>query len=148
MVASAAATWAIVIVVVLCLAFWLVAVEVFAPRSRRRNVRLPRMTGPVLGGMHLAEGGRSVAPNRDAPALLTDEEARLLRIADGQQPLVRPRVPSQGMPARRSGATVTTPATSVPAAGATVTTPRPPSQAPLFPGQRTASHDEPVTRDR
>jgi hypothetical protein len=130
MIASTAATWAIIIVVVPLLAFWLIAVEVFAPRGQRRRItREQRMTGPVIGGMHIAEGGRSVAPNRDAPATLTDEEARQLR----QRWTPRPRVPSQVLPVQRSRP---------------VTSTRQPSEAPPFPGQRTASHDEPVKRDQ
>jgi hypothetical protein len=136
MIASTAATWAIIIVVIPLLAFWLIAVEVFAPRMQKtRNTQRPRMTGPVLGGMHIAEGGRSVAPNRDAPAILTDEEARQLR----QRSTLRPGVPSQGLPSQRPAHR-----SGQPASPATST--RQPSQAPPFPGQRTASHDEQVKR--
>jgi hypothetical protein len=82
-VASPAAIWAIVVVAVACLAFWLVAVSVADSHPRIRHRQIPDMPGPVLGGMHVAEGGRSVSPNRDAPAVFTE--------------------PLSGVPAQRSG---------------------------------------------
>jgi hypothetical protein len=69
--------WAIVIVAVICLAFWLVMVVGFAPRPDPRKRERSQLTGipvvggvevPVAGGVHVAAGGRSVAPSRDAPA--------------------------------------------------------------------------------
>jgi hypothetical protein len=122
MIASAASTWAIVIVVVPCLIFWLSAVSFAARSPYHGNSPPPRMNGPVLGGMHLSEGGRSVAPDRDAPAELTDEEDRQLR----RSAATRPYVPSQGMP------------------GMVVTTAREPSQAPALklPDPRSAVHDQ------
>lgn len=72
--ASAGEVWAICVVAVSCLAFWLIMVA-WADRNpiwRGRNVHVSEMEGPVLGGMHVAGGGRSVAPNRDAPSVLTD----------------------------------------------------------------------------
>ena len=69
--------WAIVIVAVICMAFWLAMVVGFAsrpdPRKRERSqlMDIPVVGGvqvPVAGGMHVAAGGRSVAPSRDAPA--------------------------------------------------------------------------------
>jgi hypothetical protein len=79
-VATPAETWAIVIVAVICLAFWLVMVVGIAPRpdvkkrQRQQQQALPvpfagATPVPVSGGMHVAAGGRSVAPSRDAPAM-------------------------------------------------------------------------------
>jgi hypothetical protein len=51
----------------------------------------------VLGGTHLAEGGRSVSPDRDAPAVFTDAEVTELTspvVADQERP-GRPQVPAQ-----------------------------------------------------
>jgi hypothetical protein len=76
--ASPAETWAIVIVAVICLAFWLVMVVGIAPRPdarkryRQQDLQVPLAGAtpvPVSGGMHAAAGGRSVAPSRDAPAM-------------------------------------------------------------------------------
>jgi hypothetical protein len=69
---SAVDIWAIVIVAVCCLAFWLGAVMwADAHPDIRRTRQLPDMPGPVIGGMHVAEdGGRSVSPNREAPPVL------------------------------------------------------------------------------
>ncbi len=69
--ASAGEIWLICVVAVVCLAFWLgvIAWADLHPVWRRRQV--PDMPGPVLGGMHVGGGGRSVAPNREAPSVLT-----------------------------------------------------------------------------
>jgi hypothetical protein len=76
--ASPAETWAIVVVAVICLAFWLIMVVAIAPRpdarKRERQQALPvpfagGLPVPVAGGTHVAAGGRSVAPSRDAPAM-------------------------------------------------------------------------------
>jgi hypothetical protein len=72
--ASPAAIWAIVAVAVGCLAFWLGAVVMADRHPYVRHPQVPDMPGPVLGGTHLAEGGRSVSPDRDAPAVFTDAE--------------------------------------------------------------------------
>ena len=75
--ATPAETWAIVVVAVICLAFWLIMVVGIAPRpdARQRHRRQPMdapvaggVEVPVAGGVHVAAGGRSVAPSRDAPA--------------------------------------------------------------------------------
>lgn len=81
---STAGIWAIVVVSVICLAFWLIMVVGVAARPdvKRRPARWTRppastpadedgmaQSGPVMGGAHAAEGGRSVAPRRDAPAM-------------------------------------------------------------------------------
>jgi hypothetical protein len=80
---SSAGLWAIVAVAVACLAFWLIMVVGWASRPEARG-RVPRTRpparmrggqdtaaplGPVMGGTHVAEGGRSLAPRRDAPAM-------------------------------------------------------------------------------
>src|SRR5215469_8423531 len=81
---SPAGLWAIVGVAVACLAFWLIMVVGWAARpenkERRRQLPLPpanmpfgeeetSSSGSVTGGTFAAEGGRSVAPRRDAPAM-------------------------------------------------------------------------------
>ena len=70
--ASPVAIWTICIVAVACLAFWLGAVAVADMHPFWRHWQVQKMPGPVLGGMHVAEGGRSVAPDRYAPASLTE----------------------------------------------------------------------------
>src|SRR5215475_12040973 len=72
--ASPAAIWVICAVMVGCLAFWLGAVWHADRHPYVRHPQIPDMPGPVLGGTHLAEGGRSVSPDRDAPAVFTDAE--------------------------------------------------------------------------
>ena len=73
--ASAGAIWAICVVMVICLAFWLSMVAWADKHPIHRGRELPDMHVPVLGGMHVAgASGRSVAPNRDAPAVLTDAD--------------------------------------------------------------------------
>jgi hypothetical protein len=95
--ASPAAIWAIVAVAVGCLAFWLGAVVMADRHPYVRHPQVPDMPGPVLGGTHLAEGGRSVAPDRDAPAVFTDAEVTELTspVVAGQEQPVRPQVPGQ-----------------------------------------------------
>lgn len=78
-VATPLETWAIVLVAVIGLAFWLVMVVGIAPRpdakKRQREqqaLQVPFAGAtpvPVSGGVHAAAGGRSVAPSRDAPAM-------------------------------------------------------------------------------
>lgn len=75
--ASPAAIWAICVVAVACLAFWLIMINYADKHPYVRHRRLPDMPGPVLGGVHLAEGGRSVAPNRELPADLTIPEPQV-----------------------------------------------------------------------
>ena len=72
--ASPAAIWTICVVAVLCLAFWLFMINYADKHPYVRHRRLPDMPGPVPGGIDLAEGGRSVAPNRELPADLTIPE--------------------------------------------------------------------------
>src|ERR1700728_2835021 len=102
--ASPAAIWAIVVVAVVCLAFWLIAVSYADSHPYVRQRRLPNMPGPVLGGMHEAEGGRSVAPNRDAPAeredLLADLAAAPPQPGHPVPAQRGPRAPAEPVPGR------------------------------------------------
>jgi hypothetical protein len=59
---------------VACLVFWLTAIWIADRHPYVRRPQIPDMAGPVLGGTHMSEGGRSVAPDRDAPAFFTDAE--------------------------------------------------------------------------
>jgi hypothetical protein len=112
-------TWAIVIVAVACLAFWLVMVVGIAPRpdvrKRPQQARPVPFAGatpvPVSGGMHVAAGGRSVAPSRDAPAM---EMPTLVEVPGSEPPDAEaegaketrddlPTVPGQRRPARPAG---------------------------------------------
>jgi hypothetical protein len=83
--ASAAGIWAIVIVAVVCLAFWLTMVVTMAQRGYARDERRQRHAPqlphvgerdlPVVGGMHAGHGGRSLGPTRDEPATAMPEPA-------------------------------------------------------------------------
>jgi len=75
--ASPAAIWAIVIVAVVCLAIWLGAVAWADMHPIWRHHQEPEMPGSVLGGVHRAAGGRSVAPDRNEPAIETGELAQV-----------------------------------------------------------------------
>lgn len=104
--ASPAAIWTIVVVAVVCLAFWLAMVMVYANRPDPRNRRVAELPGPVLGGIHLAAGGRSVSPTRDAPAMFDDETSEQgLAAPDAAQPQVpvqrAARAPAEPIPAQR-----------------------------------------------
>ena len=87
--ASTAGIWAIVIVAVICLAFWLIMVVTMAERGYARDRRrkrqqpgVPHIGGrdlPVVGGMHVSAGGRSIAPSRDEPATAMPEPADVPR---------------------------------------------------------------------
>jgi hypothetical protein len=122
--ASPAAIWAICIVAVACLAFWLFMVSYADRHPYVRNRRLPDMPGPVLGGVHLAEGGRSVAPNRELPADLT---------------------PPPQIPAQRASQAAQAPATAPgpPAAGEPTAAGAPAQSGPV-PAQRTQEADTPA----
>ena len=72
--ATTGEVWVICVVAVVCLAFWLAMVAWADRNPVGRGRRVPDMRGPVLGGMHVAGGGRSVSPNRDAPPVLTDAD--------------------------------------------------------------------------
>lgn len=89
-------------VAVVCLAVWLTAIMVAAraPRAPRRDsAALP---GSVLGGTHLAAGGRSVAPNRDTAAVSIPRQRRT-----DDQPGSVPEAAAEAGPAR--GPAVPTP---------------------------------------
>ena len=70
--ASPAAIWTICIVALSCLVFWLGAIAVADRYPFWRHWQAQNMPGPTLGGIDMAEGGRSVAPNPDAPAVLAE----------------------------------------------------------------------------
>jgi outer membrane biosynthesis protein TonB len=72
--ASPAEIWTIVVVAVVFLAFWLGAVAWADRHPLWRGRHWSELQGPVLGGMHVAGGGRSVAPNREAPSVLTNTD--------------------------------------------------------------------------
>lgn len=94
--ATAGEIWVICVVMVVCLAFWLSMVAWADRHPVWRGRHMPEMPGPVLGGMHVAEGGRSVAPTRDAPPVLTIEESEEFEQGEGVAPAPeRPRVPGQ-----------------------------------------------------
>ncbi len=86
--ASPAAIWAICVVAVGCLAFWLGALAVADRNPYWRHWRNPDMPGPALGGTHVAEGGRSVSPDREAPAVFgeTLPEVPAPRAGDADRP--------------------------------------------------------------
>lgn len=102
--ASPAAIWTIVVVAVVFLAFWLIMVMVYANRPDPRQRRLADLPGPVLGGIHFAEGGRSVSPNREAPAVFDAQEERWIEeTGQPQVPAQRgPRTPAEPIPAQRT----------------------------------------------
>jgi len=95
--ASPAAIWVICAVMVGCLAFWLGAVWHADRHPYVRHPQIPDMPGPVLGGTHFAEGGRSVSPDRDAPAVFTNAEVTELTspVVTGPEQPGRPQVPDQ-----------------------------------------------------
>ena len=83
---------------VACLVFWLGAIVIADRHPYVRHPQIPDMPGPVLGGTHLAEGGRSVAPERDAPAFFTDVEVAELAspvVVVGPERPGQARVPEQ-----------------------------------------------------
>ena len=164
--ASPAEIWAIVVVAVACLAFWLGAVAWADRHPLWRDRQVPEMPGPVLGGMHLGSGGRSVAPNREAPSVLTnvDEEPYDQRDYDPEHEMAAqwreaPEgtgeygeywVPVQRGPqpwpsaAEAARAARAEPAHQVPAQ-AQPTQAQPPEQAvPAMPAQRTSEADQPA----
>jgi hypothetical protein len=67
---SPTSLWITCAVIVVSLGAWLGAVFLAARTPHIRHRQVPHMQSPVLGGMHEAEGGRSVAPTRDAPATI------------------------------------------------------------------------------
>jgi hypothetical protein len=116
--ASPAAIWTICIVAVACLAFWLGMVSYADRHPYVRDRRLPDMPGPVLGGTHLSEGGRSVAPSRELPADLTLAEQQIppQRAPQPAQAPARAEAPPGPVPAQRTAdATAEAPTEPIPA---------------------------------
>jgi hypothetical protein len=158
MVTSAALTWAIIAVAVVCLAAWLILVRFADDHPRHRHARQPQWQGPVLGGMH-TDGGRSVAPNRDLPAHFTEAELQEMsrRPAPGQPTTPRPAVPGQPLPARPAAPSQPVPAQPAPSGGGASVRPAPsrggasvrPAATPdvRLPEPREAGHDQPA-KDR
>ncbi len=144
--ASAGEIWTICVVALACLGFWLSMVAWADRHPRWRGRQVSEMPGPVLGGMHVAGGGRSVAPNRDAPPVLTGDELAGSEQAEAAATpgTGRPQVPGQREPAQAPPAQAP-PAQAPPAQAA-------PAQADAVPGmpaQRTGDADQPepsVTR--
>ena len=102
--ASPAAIWAIVVVATLCLAFWLGAVAWADMHPRVRHRQVPEMPGPVLGGIHVAEGGRSVAPNRDAPAAFDEPRPDVpAQRSEAAEPAGTPEPTGRVVPGPRGG---------------------------------------------
>ncbi len=68
------------------LAGFLLIPVMLAGRAPRQTspASVPPVTGPVQGGVHLGDG-RSVAPHRDAPAELFDQETAAHAQAPGDQ---------------------------------------------------------------
>ena len=153
--ASPAEIWAIVVVAVACLAFWLSMVAWADMHPRWRGRQVAEMQGPVLGGMHVAGGGRSVSPNREAPSVLTDvdevpydrrdydpedEEAAQWREApvggyDAWIPVPRTPEPQPAQPQQ--------PEQQVPAQAQPTQAQETQPPVPAMPAQRTAEADEP-----
>jgi hypothetical protein len=82
---STAGIWAIIVVAVACLAFWLGALALAArnpgvgdKRTPGMNKRMSGMMGPVLGGTHVSDCHRSVAPSRSSEATFADAEAEAI----------------------------------------------------------------------
>jgi hypothetical protein len=82
---STAGIWAIIVVAVACLAFWLGALALAArnpgvgdKRTPGMNRRMSGMMGPVLGGTHVSDCHRSVAPSRSSEATFADAEAEAI----------------------------------------------------------------------
>jgi hypothetical protein len=62
---SATAIWIIVAVAVAGLVIWLGSVALAARKPHQEHPQGQRLRSTVQGGMHVSEGGRSVAPRRD-----------------------------------------------------------------------------------
>lgn len=146
---SPAGVWAVVVVAVACLAFWLVALAVASRYPGVHHRRTPGMPGPVLGGTHVSDCGRSVAPSRASAAMFDADEADAMAAAGAASegsPVAAPHpvpVPSQRVP----GAA---PAPSQPTPGQPVLTQPSPGQrapgqpdAPVMPAQRSGDADRP-----
>ena len=66
---SAIAIWITVAVVVAGLAIWLIGVSRAARKPYPEHPQGQRLRSTVQGGLHVSEGGRSVAPRRDEPVV-------------------------------------------------------------------------------
>lgn len=84
--------WVMCVIIVGCLAFWLVAVFMAARNPSARAARTG-MKGPVQGGRHVAAGGRSVSPARDQPAMDSDDP--VAEHAADQDAAAAPAAPQQ-----------------------------------------------------
>jgi len=140
--ASAGEIWAIVIVAVLCLAFWLGIVAWADMHPVWRRHQLPDMQGSVLGGIHLAAGGRSVAPDRTEAAIETEERRGAPIESDMvAEPAMTPAAAGQPAGAYGTGA-ATGPALPAQRRGAADQS-QPAGAAPDVPGQRAGESDRP-----
>jgi len=146
-VASPAGIWAVVIVAIAALAFWLTAITVVSRNPGGRRRKAPERYGPVLGGTHVSECGRSVAPSRQSDAVFADREADFYL---GPRPAGEPapgRTQARPAPAGRGpapGANVTVipgPRQAGPEAGEPEQAGQP--QAPAMPAQRGGEADRP-----
>jgi hypothetical protein len=66
---SATAIWIICAVAVAGLAIWLIGVSRAARKPYPEHPQGQRLRSTVQGGLHVSEGGRSVAPRRDEPVV-------------------------------------------------------------------------------
>ena len=145
---SPAGLWLVVIVAVACLAFWLGMLAIVSqdPGGARRRRRIAEMQGPVVGGTHVSDCGRSVAPSRRSGAVFAvDETDAFAAAAAAAAPPAAPAAAGTGVAgAGATGAGVTVPGqrTEEPAP---VPSPSPaPGQAtPVMPTQRTGDADRP-----
>jgi hypothetical protein len=103
--ASAAETWAIVIVAVICLGFWLIMVVAIAPRpDARRRASRPALQVPLAGAMempHLAAPGTAETRDDMPPVPGPRPEAPAAREPAGTSPMDL----GGRMPAQRESAT-------------------------------------------
>ena len=66
---SAIAIWIICAVAVAGLAIWLIGVSLAARKPYPEHPHGQRLRSTVQGGLHVSDGGRSVAPRRDEPVV-------------------------------------------------------------------------------
>lgn len=69
---SAVTLWIMCVVIVVCLAGWLLAVFIGARTPFHKPDHQEPLRGRVQGGVHQG-GGRSVAPHRDEPVELNED---------------------------------------------------------------------------
>ncbi|WP_300612585.1 hypothetical protein [Trebonia sp.] len=101
--ASPTAIWVIVVVAVVCLAIWLGGILWLGEHPLWAHHMETDMPGPVLGGVHVAEGGRSVSPNREAPATFTEPPAQVPSQRTGVADQPEHSGAGQGAAGRRAG---------------------------------------------